>query len=133
MSHSVPANTVIIGIGSNINPKANIGKATKLLSQLCRFVAASKFIKTKPIGFKSQNDFLKGAILIATPLNHARLKSALKQIETRLGRNRQERHYGPRTIDLDILVWNGKVVGKDFYTRNFTRQSVLELMPGLSP
>lgn len=133
MSRPSPVNTVVVGIGSNINPRPNIRKAKKFLSEQCVLAAESKFIKTKPIGFTNQNDFLNGAVMITTPLNQARLKSVLKKIEFRLGRKREERkHYGPRTIDLDILVWNGKIVGRDFYTRDFTRQNVLELMPGLT-
>jgi 2-amino-4-hydroxy-6-hydroxymethyldihydropteridine diphosphokinase len=126
-------NTVIIGMGSNINPRLNIRKAKQLLARQFHLAAESKFVRTKPIGLKKQNDFLNGAVLITTPLSRSRLKLDLKQIEARLGRNVSARkHYGPRTIDLDILVWNGEVVGRDFYNREFTRKSVFELMPGLN-
>ena len=125
-------NTVIIGVGSNIRPKENIQKARKILSKQCQITAQSKFTKTKPVGYKNQNNFLNGALVILTPWTQTQLKSVLKKIELQLGRNQKRHSYGPRTIDLDILVWNGKIIDRDFYTRNFTRKSVLMLMPGLT-
>lgn len=125
-------NIVIIGVGSNINPKVNIRKAKELLKKQCPVLSESKFVKTKPIGDKNQNDYLNGALRVAVSQNRQRFKSTLKKIESKLGRKRGASPYDPRTIDLDILVWNGKVVGKDFYTRNFIRKSVLELMPSLA-
>lgn len=133
MSQIAPAqNIAIIGMGSNVSPEANVSKAKRFLKKHCLFLGESKFVKTKPVGYKEQNDFLNGAVVVATPQNRSQFKSTLKKIEAQLGRKRQANFYGPRTIDLDILVWNGKVVDRDFYTRNFIRQSVLELMPGLA-
>jgi 2-amino-4-hydroxy-6-hydroxymethyldihydropteridine diphosphokinase len=125
-------NTVIIGVGSNIDPQRNIVQAQKLLQKKCRFIAASRLVKTKPIGNKKQADFLNGTFIVATPLPQTRFKAVLKRIESQLGRKRGKDPYGPRTIDLDILVWNGKVVGKDYRTRDFIRKSAQELMPGLA-
>ena len=129
-------NIVIIGVGSNINPKINIRKAKELLKNQSLVLGESKFVKTKPIGNKNQDDYLNGAILAATSQPRIKFKFTLRKIESQLGRKRRgaqaPARYGPRTIDLDILVWNGKIVGKDFYTRDFIRKSVLELMPGLT-
>jgi len=125
-------NTVIIGLGSNINPRTNISKAKKLLKKQSRFLGQSKFVKTKPVGYKKQNDYLNGAVMVATSRNPSSFKSILRKIESQLGRKRAVNRYGPRTIDLDILVWNGKIVGPEFHTRDFIRKSVLELMPGLA-
>jgi len=53
-------NTVVVGVGSNINPKDNIEKAKNYISSDHKLLKSSNFIKTKPIGYKNQDDFLKG-------------------------------------------------------------------------
>ena len=125
-------NTAVIGLGSNINPETNIRKARDILSKRFKILAQSQFIKTKPIGFSDQRDFINGVLLIETDLNELRLKSALKRIETSLGRTKDRHRYGPRTIDLDILVWNEKIVSQDFHTRNFIKKLVLAVVPNLN-
>ncbi|MCR4336616.1 MAG: 2-amino-4-hydroxy-6-hydroxymethyldihydropteridine diphosphokinase, partial [Candidatus Omnitrophica bacterium] len=61
------------------------------------------------------------------------LKRELKKIEYDLGRpQRKEKSLGPRTIDLDILVWNDRVVSSDVYSRDFVKKAVEELNPRLS-
>ncbi|OGX24385.1 MAG: 2-amino-4-hydroxy-6-hydroxymethyldihydropteridine diphosphokinase [Omnitrophica WOR_2 bacterium RIFCSPHIGHO2_01_FULL_48_9] len=124
-------NTVIIGLGSNIQPHANIEKARTILAQNFKVLAESIFVKTKPLGPESQPDFINGAVLLATNLDYDALRAELKDIEKSLGRDLQVKRFGPRTIDLDILVWNNKVIDPDFYERDFLKQSVLELIPDL--
>jgi 2-amino-4-hydroxy-6-hydroxymethyldihydropteridine diphosphokinase len=51
----------------------------------------------------------------------------LKQLEDKMGRDRREMKSGPRNIDLDILIWNNKVVDPDYFTREFLRDSAAEL------
>jgi 2-amino-4-hydroxy-6-hydroxymethyldihydropteridine diphosphokinase len=55
----------------------------------------------------------------------------LKELESKLGRVNTDNRYGPRTIDLDILVWNGEVVDEEVYEREFLRKSIKELLPDL--
>ena len=59
------------------------------------------------------------------------LKKKLTEIEKRMGRKKSNIKYGPRTIDLDIVVFNNKVLDKDFYQRDFLKNSCLELLPNL--
>ena len=66
-----------------------------------------------------------------TELEQQSLKKELKQIEDILGRDRSLPKFGPRTIDLDILIWNKKVVDKDYYERDFLRKGVEEIIPNL--
>lgn len=120
-------NTVIIGIGSNINADENISKMLELLSAEVEIIKVSSFIKTKPIGIENQPDFINGAVKIKTVLVRKELKLICKEIEDKLGRDRTTPKFGPRTIDLDIVVWNGKVVDEDYYTRDFLQNSVEEL------
>ena len=68
---------------------------------------------------------------VETPLKHQELKQKLKDLEKRLGREVSPIKYGPRSIDMDIIVYNGKIVDKDFYDREFLQKAVLELIPGL--
>jgi 2-amino-4-hydroxy-6-hydroxymethyldihydropteridine diphosphokinase len=120
-------NTCIIGIGSNINPEENIKEMLGIVGGLVKILKTSSFIKTKPIGIENQPEFLNGAIKIETPLEQAELKELLISIENQLGRDRSAGKWGPRTMDLDIVVWNGEIVDNDYYTREFLRQSVDEV------
>ena len=119
-------NHVIIGVGSNIDPKNHIQQATDLLRHSFELVATSQFIETKPIGVKDQANFLNGAVLIKTSLEAPQLKTILRDIEDRLGRKRRNR-CGPRTIDLDIIVWNGKIVDPEVEQREFLQAAIREL------
>jgi len=124
-------NQVIIGLGSNIEPDQNIQQVREILAQKYHVVAESCFKVTKPVGKVEQADFINGSILIETKLAIGRLKTELDKIEKTMGRNRPHDHHGPRTIDLDIVVWNGNIIDQDFYDQNYLKQSVLELVPGL--
>ena len=92
---------------------------------------AREFVETEPIGYKEQRSFLNGALLIETGMDVQGLKSWLRALESDLGRERTENRDGPRTIDLDILVWNGEVVDEEVYERNFLKTSIGELLPDL--
>jgi len=124
-------NEVVIGIGSNINPKINIKKAKELISTKVKILKISSFIETEPLEVKKQNNFINGSILITTDMNKNALKFWLRSLEDKLGRMRTSNKYGPRTIDLNILVWNGEVVDGDVYKRSFLRSSMKELLPDL--
>lgn len=123
-------NQVIIGIGSNIDPRKNIAKVREMLARDFSVIGESSFMRTKPIGHERQADFFNGAVLLRTDLELEPLRGRLKQIEDALGRRRTAEKFGPRTVDLDIVVWNGKVVDADFYERDYLKKAVLELMPG---
>ena len=124
-------NTVIIGVGSNIDAEKNVSVAKQMLGEKLNVLGESKFIRTKPIGSREQQDFLNGSLLIKTRLGSKQLKTLLKGVEISLGRGDREDRYGPRKMDLDILVWNGEIVDSDVYEREFLRRSVIELCPEL--
>lgn len=124
-------NTVIVGIGSNIDAEKNVSAAKRMLGEKLNVLGESEFVRTRPVGPREQQDFLNGSLLIKTRLGRKQLKTLLKGVETALGRNVREDRYGPRKIDLDILVWNGEVVDPDVYEREFLRRSVIELCPEL--
>lgn len=120
-------NEAVIGIGSNIDAESNIPKMLELLTSRVKVIKVSSFIKTKPIGITEQPDFTNGAVKIRTELNKEELKNLLKSIEDEMGRDRSVPKFGPRCIDLDLVVWNNKIVDSDYYTRDFLRASVAEV------
>ncbi len=124
-------NRVVIGVGSNIKPEKNIALAKAEIESAHELLKASSFVKTEPLGFKNQDKFTNGAFLIRTEMDLDELKSWLNNLESKLGRVKTENKNGPRTIDLDILVWNGEIVDGDVAERKFLRESIDELMPDL--
>ena len=121
-------NTAILGIGSNLNADKNISKMLEILGQQVEILKVSSLVRTSPIGIKNQPDFINGAVKIQTVLEQEELTGLLKNIEDLMGRDRSAPKFGPRTIDLDIVVWNGKVVDEDYYSRDFLRKSVQEII-----
>lgn len=121
-------NIAIIGIGSNIEAEKNIAEVLKILAERFELLKVSKFLKTHPIGIENQPDFTNGAAKIATSLDKKSLRTELKAIEDQLLRDRTLPKFGPRTIDLDIIVWNGKIVDRDYYTRDFLHENVSDVL-----
>ncbi len=120
-------NRAVVGVGSNIDPRRHIARAKELLSREQRLLRESAFVTTSPIGFASQPDFVNGAFLIETDLGSRDFTAYLKSVESRLGRVRTENKNGPRTIDLDLIVWNGSIVNDDYHQRDFLRKAVDEV------
>jgi 2-amino-4-hydroxy-6-hydroxymethyldihydropteridine diphosphokinase len=120
-------NDCIIGIGSNIDAVKNIPEMLRLLGDDVQIVKVSQMIQTKPIGLTNQADYTNGAVRIRTKMNLETLTLYLKELEDRMGRDRSQQKFGPRNIDLDLLIWNNCVVDDDYYTRDFLRTSAEEL------
>ena len=117
----------IIGIGSNIEPEQNIAAALFFLRQELELIALSPLIRTSPIGIPDQPDFLNGAAKVLTEMEMAEFKDYLKNIEERLKRDRSAPKFGPRTIDLDIVKWDGEIIDQDYYRRDFLKTLVDEV------
>jgi 2-amino-4-hydroxy-6-hydroxymethyldihydropteridine diphosphokinase len=100
-------NVAYISIGSNINKEANIITCLKKLRNLCAVKEVSLVYETRPVGDKDQESFLNAALILETPLTPEELKSTvLDTVEKALGRRRTEDKNAPRTIDLDISLFN---------------------------
>lgn len=123
-------NTVVVSVGSNINPIENIETAKTMISEDFDLIETSSFNETEPIGFKDQDNFYNGAFLVKTDKEFDEFNELLKKIETKMGRVKTSNKQGPRKIDLDIIVWNKKVIDSDVYERKFLQNSILELLPG---
>lgn len=117
----------IIGIGSNIEPERNIAAALLFLRLEHMLIAVSSKVTTKPIGIIEQPDFQNGAVKVSTKLEIGDFKSYLKGIEDRLKRDRTAPKFGPRTIDLDIVVWDQEIIDRDYYERDFLKALVDEI------
>ena len=122
-------NTAIIALGSNINSEENFNKALNYLQQFGFIMQRSEFIKTKPLKFEDQPEFLNGAVLFHTKKSLSELKMHLKQIEALLGRVRTENKNAPREIDLDVTTYNCFITDKDIKEFPFLIDFVQYLQP----
>jgi 2-amino-4-hydroxy-6-hydroxymethyldihydropteridine diphosphokinase len=119
---------VIISVGSNIDPHKNICLSHEVLDNETRLLAAADIIKTTPIGYTQQPDFLNTAYLIETNLEYDDFNAFLKLVEDRLGRERGTIKSGPRTIDLDIIVWDRNVVTQDYFNYKYVSTPVNQIL-----
>jgi len=97
-----------VGLGSNLDePARQITRAFEALDELedTQVVLRSRRYRTKPFGPVAQPDFVNAAAGLLTRLPARRLLAALKATETRLGRVPAAERWGPRRIDLDLLVY----------------------------
>jgi len=120
-------NDCIIGIGSNIEADRNITEMLRILTAKVEIIQVSQMVQTKPIGIEEQAEYTNGAVRIRTEMNLETLSLYLKMLEDQMGRDRSQEKFGPRNIDLDILIWNNTIVDPDYYTRDFLRNSAAEL------
>ncbi|PTN10689.1 2-amino-4-hydroxy-6-hydroxymethyldihydropteridine diphosphokinase [Mangrovibacterium marinum] len=98
-----------------------------ILCAECCLLKVSDLIRTKPIGIEDQPDFVNGAALLKTELERGVFEAYLKDVEDRLGRDRSLPKFGPRTMDLDLVVWNDELQDEDYFTRDFLRKAVNQL------
>jgi 2-amino-4-hydroxy-6-hydroxymethyldihydropteridine diphosphokinase len=124
-------NCAAVSIGSNINAEENIREAIMAVSKAHTLLKVSSLVHTKPVGFADQPDFINGCMLVRTELPKEQFNNYLKGLELHLKRVRTANKNGPRTIDLDIIVWNDQIIDKDFYKRDFLKNSILELLPSI--
>ena len=104
-----------IGLGSNLGDReANIRQALQFLEQLpeTTIVRGSSLYDTEPVGVSDQPNFLNGVVQIETHLAPRQLLWNLMLIERRLGRVRTQ-PWGPRVIDVDLLLYGDEVVDED--------------------
>ena len=131
--------TAFVGIGSNLGDREdNLRRAVELLSveDGVDVTAVSEISETEPVGPVEQGAFLNGAVRIETDLGPRELLERLLAVEQRLGRVREER-WGPRTIDLDLLLYGDEAVDEPGLTvphpRLHERRFALEPLADLAP
>ena len=133
-----------MGLGANLGDReATIGRALELLGAEpgIEVVAVSTLRETEPVGYADQPAFLNGAAAVETDLSPRALLDRLLAVEQELGRVRGlGPRFGPRTIDLDLLLYGAEVVDEPGLTvphprlaeRRFALEPLCELDPGLS-
>ena len=101
---------IYIGLGSNLGDRlANLQHAIEEIAVFAQIGSQSSVYETEPWGYADQSCFLNQVIAIATALKPEVLLLKMKKIEKALGRKRTFR-YGPRVIDLDILLYKNEII-----------------------
>ena len=130
-----------VGLGANIGPReTNLVRAVDRLRATdgIEVLAVSQLRETEPVGVVDQPPFLNGAVELETALAPRELLDVLLEIERALGRVRHER-WGPRTVDLDLLVYGDEIVDEPglsvphprLHERRFALEPLSELAPEL--
>lgn len=118
-----------LSLGSNIEPEVNLPRAVTLLSQHGEIVKTSSVWETKPVGGSGGN-YLNACLSYKTTLAQDELKTTIIQpIETSLGRKRTGDKYAPRTIDIDIILFDNEIVGSRWLTQTFVVVPLAEIYP----
>lgn len=101
--------TAYVLLGSNVNPEANLRRAVALLGEQVNLTDISAIFESVPVGYREQPCFLNAIVSLETELSPTRLlKTVLRPVEAALGRVRTRNKYGPRTIDLDIILYGDR-------------------------
>lgn len=107
-------NEVYLILGSNIDREHNLPAAARLLDEMTKLVAVSSVYETAPVGLTTQPPFFNAAALIHTPLTPSAIKQTIIQvIEEKLQRVRLADKNAPRTIDIDIVLFNWEILEYD--------------------
>lgn len=135
-------NTVYIGLGANLDdPIAQLHNAVDALRSLaqCQLITVSKFYASKPMGPQDQPDYVNAVAKLSTSLASEALLDSLQKIELEQGRQRKSERWGPRTLDLDILLFANDIINTPrlvvphygLCQREFVVYPLLELEPEL--
>jgi 2-amino-4-hydroxy-6-hydroxymethyldihydropteridine diphosphokinase len=127
----MPNNLAILLLGSNIEREKNIRRALDFLQQNTQVLRQSTVWETEAVGSSGPN-FLNVAVEISTALETLAIKSELVQpIEQQLGRVRTANKNAPRTIDVDLIVFNSQVLDEGLWKKAFMALPIAELLPSL--
>ena len=114
-----------LSIGSNIEPEENLPAAVRELGRFGRVSLVSSVWQSPPIGAPGQPDYLNAALLLETPLSAECLKKeGIAVVEALLGRVRSGDRNAPRTIDIDIMLFDSEELS--FGARRIPDREVLE-------
>ena len=123
-----------VGVGANLGDREATIRAA--LAALPGVVAVSELRETEPVGVTDQPRFLNGVAALETELSARQLLDALLRVERDLGRERRER-WGPRTIDLDLLLYGEETIDEPGLTvphpRLHERRFALEPLADIAP
>lgn len=130
---------VYLSLGSNVGDRAaNLQEAIRRLGELGEVVAASSFYETEPVEFTAQPWFLNCVVKLDTEKMPKQLLAGILDIEQQMGRRRRrEQKKGPRTIDIDILLFGSSIIEAKGLTvphpalheRRFVLEPLAEIAP----
>jgi 2-amino-4-hydroxy-6-hydroxymethyldihydropteridine diphosphokinase len=131
-----------VGLGANLGPRElTIQRAVALLGEVegIEVTEQSTLRETDPVGVVDQPRFVNGVVALDTTLSPRGLLDALLAVERQLGRTREGGRWGPRTIDLDLLVYGSEIVDEPglrvphprLHERRFALEPLAELAPDL--
>lgn len=132
-----------IAIGSNLaEPTLQAKQAIEALKQLpqSQFIAASSLYSSTPMGPQDQPEYINAVVVIDTQLSPLALLDCTQAIEQEQGRERKAERWGPRTLDLDILLYGDEIIDSPRLTvphygmkvREFVLYPLDEIAPDLS-
>ena len=133
---------VYIALGSNLaSPLEQAQAAIRALGEIphSRVVAVSSFYRTPPLGPQDQPDYLNAAVVLETALDAETLLDNTQRIELQQGRVRKAERWGPRTLDLDIMLFGHETINTerltvphyDMKNRGFMLWPLFEVAPDL--
>lgn len=131
-----------IAIGSNLaSPLEQVNAALKAIDDIpeSSILAVSSFYRTPPLGPQDQPDYLNAAVALETSLTAEELLNHTQRIELQQGRVRKAERWGPRTLDLDIMLFGNETINTerltvphyDMKNRGFMLWPLFEIAPKL--
>ncbi|MGX9418520.1 2-amino-4-hydroxy-6-hydroxymethyldihydropteridine diphosphokinase [Vibrio sp. WJH972] len=134
--------TVFIAIGSNLNdPVEQAQRGIDALKSIprTRFIRSSQLYSSSPMGPQDQPDYINAVVEIETQLAPLELLNLTQQIELEHGRVRKDERWGPRSLDLDILLFGQQILDSERLTvphygmkvREFVLYPLAEIAPNL--
>jgi 2-amino-4-hydroxy-6-hydroxymethyldihydropteridine diphosphokinase len=118
-----------LSLGSNIQPESHLVRAIELLQNYGSLEKISNAWESESAGAEGPN-YLNACVLLVTPLEQLELKEkALLPIETSLGRRRSADKFAPRTMDIDIVVFDGISCDDKYWEQAFVVIPLAEIYP----
>jgi 2-amino-4-hydroxy-6-hydroxymethyldihydropteridine diphosphokinase len=119
----------ILSLGSNIQPEINLVRAIERLQRHGRLEKVSSAWESESVGAPGPN-YLNACVILATVLEQSQLKEqALLPIEQELGRQRSADRFAPRTIDIDIVLFDGRSCADKYWEQAFVVVPLAEIFP----
>jgi 2-amino-4-hydroxy-6-hydroxymethyldihydropteridine diphosphokinase len=130
---------VILSLGSNIYPSRHLNLALNALNEKYELVKVSRVYETSPVKLKKQPPFWNMVVAIQTNDNPLEIREWLKALERKAGRIPQKNPYGPRTLDVDLILWKNQIKKtskftiphSDIATKAFVLFPLVEILPNL--
>ena len=120
---------IYLNLGSNIQPEANLVKAIQLLKEYGDVTKISSAWESKAVGMDGPN-YLNACVLFLSDCGQTKLKeNIIRPIEAKLGRKRSENKYTPRTIDIDMIIFDNDPCNHKVWEFAFVIVPLAEVYP----